>query len=82
VRRYDYAAGDRVVAFRTELVVRDPGGERTVANVVPLWILKREPLERLTRAAGFRDLEVYGGFGGEPLRPDSLPLILCARSGV
>jgi glycine/sarcosine N-methyltransferase len=79
VRRYDYAGGDRVVAFRTELTVREPGGERTVANTVPLWILKREPLESLARASGFRDLEAYGGFAGEPLGPDSLPLVLAAR---
>jgi SAM-dependent methyltransferase len=79
VRRYDYAAGDRVVAFRTQLTVGEPGGERTVANSVPLWILGRQELERLIRAAGLRGLEVYGGFGGEPLAEDSLPLVLCAR---
>ena len=80
VRRYDYSVGDPVVQFRTELTVRESGGERTVTNTVPLWILRREALERLAARAGFRDLEIYGGFGGEPLGPDSLPLILCARS--
>ncbi|OHD25623.1 MAG: hypothetical protein A2064_08185 [Spirochaetes bacterium GWB1_66_5] len=80
VRRYGYSVGDRVVQFRTELTVREAGGERTVSNTVPLWILRREALERLARQAGFQDLEVYSGFGGEPLGPDSLPLILCARS--
>jgi hypothetical protein len=79
VRRYDYSAGDRVVQFRTELTVREAGGERTVSNTVPLCILSKEALERLAREAGFRHLEVFGGFGGEPLGPDSLPLILCAR---
>jgi SAM-dependent methyltransferase len=79
VRRYDYSEGDRVVQFRTRLVVREPGGERAVTNTVPLWILRREALERLTRSAGFQRPEVLGGFGGEPLGPDSLPLILCAR---
>jgi len=79
VRRYDYSAGDRVVQFRTELTVREAGGERTVSNTVPLCIVSKEALERLAREAGFRHLEVFGGFGGEPLGPDSLPLILCAR---
>jgi glycine/sarcosine N-methyltransferase len=78
-RRYDYSAGDPVVMFRTELTVREADGERAVANRVPLWILKREALERLAQAAGFRGLEPYGGFAGEPLGPESLPLILCAR---
>ena len=50
-----------------------------MANVVPLWILTREALERLARSAGFRRLEWFGGFGGEPLGPESLPLILCAH---
>jgi SAM-dependent methyltransferase len=79
VRRYDHSAGDRVVQFRTELTVREAGGERTVSNTVPLCIVSKEALERLAREAGFRHLEVFGGFGGEPLGPDSLPLILCAR---
>ncbi len=78
-RRYDYAAGDRVVEFRTELRVSEPSGERILTHSVPLWILRSQALERLAREAGFRDLEAYGGFGGEPLGPESLPLILCAR---
>ena len=78
-RRYDYSAGDRVVMFRTELRVREPSGERVVANTVALWILGRRALEKLAREAGFQDLEVFGGFGGEPLGPESLPLILSAR---
>jgi len=80
VRRYDYRPGDRVVQFRTELTVPAPAGPRTVATQVPLFILRKEALERLTRAAGFQRLEFYGGFGGEPLGPDSLPLILCAEA--
>jgi glycine/sarcosine N-methyltransferase len=79
VRRYDYAEGDRVVMFRTELTVREAQGERVVVNSVPLWILRRKALERLAQAAGFQGLEAFGGFGGEPLVPESLPLILCAR---
>jgi glycine/sarcosine N-methyltransferase len=78
VRRYEYAPGDSVVQFRTELTVHEPAGPRTVSNVVPLWILTREALERVARSAGFRRLEWFGGFGGESLGPDSLPLILCA----
>ena len=78
-RRYDYSEGDRVVQFRTELTVQEPSGPRTLANSVALRILKREALEKLTRAAGFRHLELHGGFGGERSGLDSLPLILCAR---
>jgi len=78
-RRYDYSPADRVVSFRTELHVRESGGERVLSNAVPLWILRRQALEGLVRAAGFAALEVHGGFDGQPLGPDSLPLVLSAR---
>jgi SAM-dependent methyltransferase len=80
-RRYDYAEGDRRVRFRTRLRVGGPGEERTVDNTVPLWILGWQALERLVRDAAFDELQVFGGFGGEPLGPDSLPLVLYARAG-
>ena len=78
VRRYDYEPGSRVVQFRTELTAQEPSGPRTVSNRVPLWILTREVLERLTRAAGFPRPELHGGFDGKPYSLDSLPLVLSA----
>lgn len=78
VRRYDYDEGSRVVQFHTELSVQEPAGPRTVSNRVPLWILTREVLERLTREAGFQRLELFGGFDSKPYSMDSLPLILSA----
>ena len=78
VRRYDYEPGGTVVQFRTELSVREAGGERTLTNRVPLRILATARLERLMRAAGFDRLELFGGFDGSPLGAESLPVVLCA----
>jgi glycine/sarcosine N-methyltransferase len=78
-RYYDYDPAGRVVQFRTVLTVREGGGVRRIENSVPLWILRREALERLCRQAGFGSLDWFGGFDGRPLSPDSLPLILAGR---
>ncbi len=77
-RNYDYDEASRAVQFRTVLSVREGGGVRRIENSVPLWILRREALERLARRAGFERLSWFGGFDGRPLSPDSLPLILVA----
>jgi hypothetical protein len=75
-RNYDYDEASRAVEFRTLLSVREGGGVRRIENSVPLWILRREDLERLARRAGFGRLSWFGGFDGRRLGPDSLPLIL------
>jgi glycine/sarcosine N-methyltransferase len=79
-RKYDYDPAGRRVQFRTVLSVREAGTVRRIENSVPLWILRKEALERLVRRAGFGGLEWFGGFDGRPLSPESLPLILEARS--
>lgn len=79
-RNYDYDEARRAVQFRTVLSVREVGGVRRIENSVPLWILRREDLERLARQAGFGRLSWFGGFDGRPLGSDSLPLILEART--
>jgi SAM-dependent methyltransferase len=79
VRKYDCDPAGRRLQFRTMLSVREGGTVRRIENCVPLWILRREALERLVRRAGFGSLHWFGGFDGRPLGPDSLPLILEAR---
>jgi glycine/sarcosine N-methyltransferase len=76
VRHYDYNKASYVVQFRTVLSVREGGAVRRIENSVPLWILRKDVLERLARDAGFSGLAWFGGFDGQPLGPDSLPLIL------
>jgi SAM-dependent methyltransferase len=78
-RNYDYDAASRVVQFRTALSVREAGGVRRIENCVPLRILRRIDLERLTRRAGFSRLSWFGGFDGRPLDRESLPLVLDAK---
>ena len=77
-RRYDYAPGAASVGFRTVLSVDEPGGRRRIEGSIPLRILRRAELAALVRDAGFRDLQIFGGFDESPLTPDSLPLVLAA----
>jgi len=80
-RRYDYAPGSPSVEFRTVLTVEEPAGPRRIEGSIPLRILRRADLEALVRQAGFGGLQVFGGFDGSPLTPESLPLVLTgARS--
>jgi len=93
-RRYDYAPDRSSVDFHTVLTVRRPEGSGgkgqahgdpgraeplRLEHSVALRILKRAALEALMRGAGFRDLEVFGGFDEGPLSPETLPLVLTAR---
>jgi len=79
VRSYEYSPGGATVQFRTVLSVQEGGVPRRIEGSIPLRILKAADLEAIVRAAGFVDLELFGGFGGGPLTPESLPLVLTAR---
>jgi glycine/sarcosine N-methyltransferase len=79
LRNYELDPAGRVVIFRTELRAGRGADQRVIRNQIPLRIVTREQLTRLVRAAGFQSLELFGGFDGGPLGPESLPLILSAR---
>jgi glycine/sarcosine N-methyltransferase len=79
VRRYEYSPGGTSVQFRTVLTVQEGGKPRRIEGAIPLRILKAAELQALVGAAGFDEVELFGGFGGGPLTPESLPLVLTAR---
>jgi glycine/sarcosine N-methyltransferase len=79
LRIYDLDPEGRVVIFRTELRVGRGAEQLVIRNQIPLRIVTSEQLRRLVRAAGFGGLELFGGFDGKPLSPESLPLGLVAR---
>jgi SAM-dependent methyltransferase len=79
LRYYDLDSSGRVVNFRTELRVGGDEDRRVIRNKIPLRIVTKEQLTQLVRAAGFRSLELFGGFDGRPVSLESLPLILSAR---
>jgi glycine/sarcosine N-methyltransferase len=79
LRNYELDPAGRVVIFRTELRVGRGADQRVIRNQIPLRIVTSERLTRLVGAAGFRSLELFGGFDGRPLSLESLPLILSAR---
>jgi SAM-dependent methyltransferase len=77
VRTYELDPAAKIVIFRTELRIGKEPGQRIVRNQVPLRILKSEDLLGLAASAGFRDLQLFGGFDEKPFGVDTLPLILC-----
>jgi glycine/sarcosine N-methyltransferase len=79
LRSYEPDPGGKVVIFRTELRVGGDEDRRVIRNQIPLRIITSEQLMRLVRAAGFRGLELFGGFDGRPFDSECLPLILSAR---
>jgi SAM-dependent methyltransferase len=78
-RNYDLDPEGGVVVFRTELRAGRGAEQQVIRNQIPLRIVTGEQLTQLVRTAGFRDLELFGGFDGRPLQTDSLALILSAR---
>ncbi|UCF96314.1 MAG: class I SAM-dependent methyltransferase [Spirochaetaceae bacterium] len=81
LRSYDLDPKGGVVIFSTELRIGTGAKRRVIHNRIPLRILTRDRLLELAGAAGFQDFELFGSFGAQPLSLQSLPLILCARSG-
>jgi glycine/sarcosine N-methyltransferase len=62
--------------FRTALTVND--AERIIENEVALLPVRKTELDVVMHEAGFRDLEWYGDFSGNPLKETGLPLICTA----
>ena len=79
MRIYDLDPGGKVVIFRTELRVGRGADQRVIRNQIPLRIVTSGQLTQLVSAAGFRGLELFGGFDGRSFGSECLPLILSAR---
>ncbi len=74
-RRYEFHGEE--MRFVTELIEKENG--RRIANTVPLYRLGRQELDAMLARAGFVTPEYYGSYLGDPLTPDSFPLIVTAR---
>jgi SAM-dependent methyltransferase len=77
-RSYMPDAASGLLKFRTLMRVRESG--QVVENEVSLLPIRKNELDALLREAGFRDLEWFGDFSGNPVGVTSLPLI-CTASG-
>jgi glycine/sarcosine N-methyltransferase len=75
-RAYEPDESTGTLKFRTVLTVKNE--RRSIRNEVTLLPIRKKELEGILREAGFRDLEWFGDFSGNPLVETSLPLICAA----
>ena len=81
LRRYDFDRTAQTVSFRGELIQRSKEGVTSSVQRTPLLVLKSADLAGMVDAAGFRQVELYGGFDGSAYTDDSTATIVCARKG-
>jgi glycine/sarcosine N-methyltransferase len=72
VRKYEYDASKKLIHFNTHLTV----GEEEYKNSIPLFPLRKDDLIKLMEKAGYRHMNFYGNFKGEPWTPDSFATIV------
>ncbi len=72
VRKYEYDASKNLIHFNTHLTV----GEEEYRNSIPLFPLRKADLIKLMEKAGYRHMNFYGNFKGEPWTPDSFATIV------
>lgn len=74
-RSYNFRA-DRLIDFKTKLTIRESG--QTIDNTIQLNPLVEEELISILKKHHFTNIKLYGDFMMNPLKADSLPLVLCA----
>ncbi|PWD98030.1 class I SAM-dependent methyltransferase [Marinilabilia rubra] len=79
-RFYDYGPGDNHIDFRTILTVKE--SNTVMRNVVSLLPVRQKDLKCLFEETGFEKMRVFGGFGGNGLTSDSIPLVFSAMKPV
>jgi len=72
-----YEFHDDVMFFVTTLTEKQSG--QILCNSIPLYPLRRLELDTMLADAGFGSISYYGSYRGDPLTPDSFPLIVTAR---
>jgi glycine/sarcosine N-methyltransferase len=75
-RAYASDESTGLLKFRTVLTVKN--ARRTIENEVSLLPIRKTQLDVILRESGFKDLEWFGDFSGNPVGDTSLPLICAA----
>lgn len=75
-RSYSYPDDPDTVQFITRLTVKE--SNQVIENQVPLLALRHERLEAYLHDSGYRDVQTFGNFKGEPFTPESQPFIVSA----
>jgi len=76
-RRYSYGNNDTLIDFNTELTIKE--SDININNSVKINAIRKEKLEEMLLGTGFRNLEYFGSFKGDPLEQTSLPLIVSCQ---
>lgn len=73
-RKYTYEEGTREIIFNTSLYIKEAG--ETIENQTELLGIPADDLTMLLDVAGMENIETYGGFSGQPLSNETLPLVI------
>lgn len=76
IRKYNYNKTDEILNFDTELVIEDVSGENRYLNSIPLTMLMKDDITRMVKAAGFKNVEIYGGFNKLEYSEESYALVI------
>lgn len=76
VRNYIFEENNPLVKFQTQLELKKE--EKTVSNETPLLALRSEELKKILSKTGFKNIELFSNFKGEPFGGKHLPLVVSA----
>ena len=76
-RSYEFKEGSQLIDFNTTLTVKASG--EVINNSVNLYAITQDKLQALLEESGFEKMEYFGSFESQPLKSDSLTLIVTGR---
>ena len=76
-RNYEFEKGSELISFITKLTVKSTGEE--IGNSVKLYAIRKNEIHKFLEESGFKSIEYFGNFNGEPLQENSLPLIFTCQ---
>jgi glycine/sarcosine N-methyltransferase len=79
IRNYNLKQDEEKVEFNTELIINKNGNEESFVNSVDLIALQKEEIRDIFEKAGFKNIEVYGGFSEEDFNGESFALVIKGR---
>jgi ubiquinone/menaquinone biosynthesis C-methylase UbiE len=78
IRKYNYNKAEGILDFSTEFVIKDGSGENKYINSVPLIMLMKDDIIPMVKAAGFKNVEFYGGFNKKEYSEESYAMVVKA----
>ncbi|SDK02453.1 class I SAM-dependent methyltransferase [Natronincola ferrireducens] len=79
IRKYVYEEEKRLIHFNTELIVTKGEEEAVYRNSVPLYPLQSQQLIGMLQNAGFKTIDLFGGFQEEPYKEESYGIVVAAK---